>query len=129
MDHQGKKPILEINTQCSTFVTSLKAALISAGLSVVQSFDLRSVRLMHKGCTCPHHGTDQCTCELVVLLVYRSVGGPITLILDGRDGKTFVFVTENAGNSFRTPTMEAISTAIRDAVSTVPNEAVFTGNE
>ncbi len=116
MDHQGKKPILEINTTCSVFVASLKEALTAEGLLVVQSFDLHSARMLHADCTCPNHGTDQCTCELVVLLVYRSVGGPITIVLDGRDGNTFVFATDDAGNTFRPSTIEAIGSAIQNAI-------------
>ena len=33
------------------------------GLQVVRSFDLKVARAAHVGCTCPHHGTDQCDCH------------------------------------------------------------------
>ncbi len=66
--------------------TARAAQLLSeANLRVMRSFDLRSARATHTGCTCPHHGTAQCTCQMVVLLVYGPVGAPVTLVAHGQD--------------------------------------------
>ena len=115
MNIEGKNPLLVIDADCSQFIEPLKKELSDAGLWAVQSFDLRSTRALHEGCTCPNHGTSQCTCELVVLLVYRPVGGPVTLTLDGRDGKTFVFVTDETSKTQRSSTIELIEKAIRES--------------
>jgi len=50
-------------------------ALTRRGFRIIRSFDLRSAMAAHAGCECPHHGTAQCTCQFVVLLVY---GDPST---------------------------------------------------
>jgi hypothetical protein len=63
-------------------------ALTAAGLRVVRSFDLQVARSVHMGCTCPHHGTDQCNCQMVVLLVYEQNKPPLTLVAHGHDGQT-----------------------------------------
>lgn len=62
------------------------AALLGAKFRVVQSFDLASARANHVDCSCPHHGTDLCDCQMIVLLVYGSAGRPVTLTIHGRDG-------------------------------------------
>ena len=115
MNHQGKKPLKVIDIQCARFVEPLKQAFTDAGLWVFQSFDLRSTRALHEGCTCAYHGTSQCTCELVVLLVYRALGDPITLVLDGRDEQTYIFINDERGTSVRPATMEMIERIINQA--------------
>lgn len=115
MNDRGKKPLLELDVYCSEILARLKRDLVDSGLSVVQSFDLRSTRALHDGCTCPHHGTNQCTCELVVLLIYEPKGHPVTLTLDGRDKKTFVFVTDETGGSPRQKMVDLIVSAVLSA--------------
>ena len=112
MNHQGRKPLSVVDVQCSKFVGPLKTAFSEAGLWSFQSFDLQSTRALHEDCTCEYHGTSQCTCELVVLLVYRALGDPITLVLDGRDGQTFVFIVEEKGPSIRPATRDMIERII-----------------
>ena len=64
--------------------------LAKAGFRVVQTFDLQIARLAHPDCACPNHGMDACDCQLVILLVYRKQAAPVTLIIHGQDGKTWV---------------------------------------
>lgn len=56
---------------CEQTVTALTATLAQHGYRIERSFDLRSA--LHGDCPCPHHGTAQCTCQYVVLLVYEMV--------------------------------------------------------
>jgi hypothetical protein len=63
-------------------------ALTAAGLRVMRSFDLQVARSVHIECTCPYHGTDQCNCQMVVLLVYEQNKPPLTLVAHGHDGQT-----------------------------------------
>lgn len=58
------------------------------GLQVEQTFDLQVARLPHTGCSCPHHGTHECSCQMVVLLVCAEGNDTLTLILHGTDGQT-----------------------------------------
>ena len=50
---------------------NLIVALERQGLDVVRSFDLRSSSQAWPGCLCQHHGTADCQCQYVVLLVYN----------------------------------------------------------
>lgn len=78
---------------CDEATAQALTLLSQAGLSVVRSFDLRSARSAHTVCTCPHHGTAECTCQYIVLLVYAREGAPITLVVHGQNGRTeFSFV-------------------------------------
>ncbi|HEY4690703.1 MAG TPA: hypothetical protein VIK33_15415 [Anaerolineae bacterium] len=55
---------------CEQTVSVLTATLTSHGYRVERSFDLRSALHHHSDCPCPHHGTEECSCQYVVLLVY-----------------------------------------------------------
>lgn len=112
MNHQGKKPLRIIDLQCSKFVEPLKKGFTDSGLWAFQSFDLQSTRALHEGCTCAYHGTSQCNCQLVVLLVYRAHGDPITLVLDGRDEQTYLFIVDDKGPAIRSATREVIERII-----------------
>jgi len=68
----------------------VKEKLTNAGFRVVPTFDLHVARSAHPDCPCPHHGTDECNCQLVVLLVYGKQADPATLVVHGQDGKTWV---------------------------------------
>ena len=83
----------------NTFATNHEAAiswidqeLLAQGLIVKPSFDLRAAKSAQKECTCPHHGTNQCDCQIVVLLVYGENEGPISLIVHSQDGKTYLSI-------------------------------------
>lgn len=116
MDLIDKKLITVLDSDCSQFASHLKQVIEEAGLLAFQSFDLRSTRAVHDGCNCPHHGTAQCNCGLVVLLVYRASGNPTSLILDGRDGKTFVYVANDTGRNVRRSTVEFFEKLVQQAI-------------
>lgn len=67
------------------------------GLQIEQTFDLQIARLSHAGCQCPNHGTDQCSCQMVVLLVRDKSNDPLTLILHGNDGQTSFSIVNFSG--------------------------------
>jgi len=69
---------------------------------VVRSFDLRSAMAAHAGCECPHHGTAQCTCQFVVLLIYGdpsagSGGAPVVITAHSRDAQAQVQIVRPTG--------------------------------
>jgi len=88
-------PSLSIDFSCNEALQLTKKHLIEAGLRPVQTFDLHGARLVHDGCTCPNHGTAECDCQMIILLVYGEIAEPATLILHGNDGKTWVSVTND----------------------------------
>ena len=61
------------------------AGLTRHGFRVVRSFDLRSALTTHADCGCPCHGTAQCTCQFVVLLVYSEAGDPVVVTAHSPD--------------------------------------------
>ncbi len=85
----------------------------SAGLKVLRTFDLQVARLAHTECPCPHHGTDQCDCQMVVLLVYGDSIQPISLVAHSHDGKTW-FSLVNTPQQRADPRLEA---TIRQALT------------
>ena len=84
-----------------------------AGFQVMRSFDLKVARAAHLDCTCPHHGTDKCDCQLVVLLVYAKDGPPVTLVIHGHDGQVQVALAETPGQQ---PSAQVVNT-IRAALA------------
>ena len=86
-------PFLSLNCPGDKSLIWLKERLTTANLRVVQTFDLHSTRHALGECPCPHHGTDRCDCQMVVLLVYANTAEPVSLILHSHDGRTwFSFV-------------------------------------
>ena len=71
--------------------------LALADLQVTTSFDLRTARAAHKECACPCHGTAACDCQMVVLLVYGTEACPATLVVHGRDGRTYLSLADTGG--------------------------------
>ena len=112
MNHHGKNPIAIVETNCSLFLMPFINALELAGLWVLKSFDFKKgpTQLMH--CTCSTNCDNQCTCELAVLLVYPKVGNPITLVLDGQEGRTSIFITSEMENQYPTPLTRIIEGAV-----------------
>jgi len=65
-------------------------------MRVMQTFDLRLTSPLKPGyCTCPHHGTDQCDCQMIVLLIYGNEERPVSLILHGNDGQTWLAIADD----------------------------------
>ena len=87
----GKQPILVVNQACDCTVTQVTEQFMSAGYAVVQSFDLLSAM----------DARTRCICQLVVLLVYGKDGPPATVILDGNDISTSIFLENEPERSFR----------------------------
>jgi hypothetical protein len=79
---------LIVEQNCDTALQWANQQLAGAGLRTVRTFDLQDARAGSHDCSCPHHGTEQCDCQMVILLVYGSSNKPITLILHGNNGKT-----------------------------------------
>jgi hypothetical protein len=85
----------------TTFATCHEAAiswidqrLSAIGLVVKPTFDLQVAKSAHTGCTCPYHGTAQCDCQIVVLLVYGGREGPISLVVHSQDGSTYLSMAD-----------------------------------
>lgn len=72
-----------------------KQKLSQTGLRALQTFDLHTARLAQPECACPNHGTEDCNCQMVILMVYGESAEPVTLILHGNDGKTWFSIADD----------------------------------
>ncbi len=90
-DHSA---LIMLAQPCDEAVEWLSRMVGQAGLSVLRTFDLQTARQAKTVCPCPHHGTDQCDCQMVVLLVYQDVREPMALIAHGYEGQTWFSVVD-----------------------------------
>lgn len=126
-------PFLVLEQTCDRVLSWVNRQLTGAGFRVVQTFDLQVARLAHPDCPCPHHGTDDCDCQMVVLLVYQKHDTPATLVIHGQDGRSWVSLASPVGKRAnhhlemairrllipQTPTLPASSEMVYEARSTV----------
>ncbi|MBP1692226.1 MAG: hypothetical protein H6Q37_109 [Chloroflexi bacterium] len=87
-------PFLILDQPCDQAIEWLSKRVTIAGLHIVRTFDLQTARSAHPLCTCPHHGTDQCDCQMVVLLVYGFERQPVSIVVHGHDGQTWFSVVD-----------------------------------
>ena len=91
-------PFLTVEQNSEQTLRLVSETLTEAGFRAVQTFDLQTARRAHLECQCPNHGTTNCNCQLVVLLVYGKQDDLATLILHSEEGTT--------GISLATPASE-----------------------
>ena len=116
-------PFLSMNFSCEDALQWTKDQLLRVGLRTIQTFDLQAARLGLHDCACPHHGTEACDCQLVVLLVYGDVAEPATLILHSNEGKTWVSTSDNPLQRADKKLMNRIRQALESAPSSaLPSE-------
>lgn len=80
---------------CEQALSWAKDQLSKANLHSMQTFDLRAAQHTPENCGCPHHGTKQCDCQMIILLVYENTGDPATLILHGSGGRTWISIADS----------------------------------
>jgi hypothetical protein len=105
--------LLTIEYTCDKAVHWATESLENAGLQVANSFNLQSARATLVHCTCPHHGTADCDCQMVVLLVYGSDGSPATLVAHGHDGQTWLSLVETPEQRPSPQLKESIEMALK----------------
>jgi hypothetical protein len=88
---------LVLDQSCEQVLNWVSERLTRAGLSATQTFNLQVARLAHPDCLCPHHGSSSCTCQMVVLLVYKKHEDPSTLVIHGQEGRAWVSLANPAG--------------------------------
>jgi hypothetical protein len=106
------RPILVLAQTCDQVLSWVRQQLTGVGLRVTQTFDLQVARLAHPDCPCPHHGMDDCNCQMVVLLVYQKQDDPATLVVHGLGGKSWVSLAGPAGKRFN----QHLETVVRRAL-------------
>ena len=108
-----------LRCRCDTAVTEVTEALENAGLRVMPSFDSR---LTGAPTVCPHHGAEQCDCQIVILLVYGPEERPATLMAHGQDGETWISIATAPGQRPSSGLENAIKRAVSPLSVTVMAE-------
>ena len=112
-------PFLSVNRPCDEALRWTKRRLSRAGLRAMQTFDLHTARAGLHDCPCPNHGTEECDCQMVVLLVYGSAESPATLFLHGNDGQTWLSIADEPRQRVDSKLLTGIKQAL-DAPVSVP---------
>lgn len=105
-------PFVCIEHSCYETLQWSKEHLTQAGLRPVQTFDLHTARLSLHDCPCPNHGTDDCDCQMVILLVYGNSGTPETLVLHGNGEKTWLSISDTFDSDATGSLTELIKTTL-----------------
>jgi hypothetical protein len=105
-------PFLVIPEECSEAVQWAFDHLSQSGLQVMQTFHLKAMDFDPVSCSCPHHGTEACECQMVVLLVYENGFPPASLVAHGRDGKTWFMLVDTPQQCIQAGLGTAIQTAL-----------------
>lgn len=69
--------------------------LTAAGMRTVLTFDFQIARSTQVDCTCPHHGTESCNCQIIVLLVYDGNRTPVSLLIHSNDDQTWFYLADS----------------------------------
>jgi hypothetical protein len=105
-----------LEQSCEETISWVTQRLEDIGFRVMVTFDLRIARISHTDCPCPHHGTEQCNCQLNVLLVYKAGSNPVTLLVHGHDGSTWLSLV----NTPQQPVDPRLEAQIRKNLSIPP---------
>lgn len=96
-------------------VKTITEALSGHGFYTLRSFDLRSaMTACEVGCECPHHGTEKCDCQFVVLLIYGAAAEPITLTTHSHNNQTRVQIVRDATTIPDPQLVEQVTAALID---------------
>lgn len=114
-------PFLVLDQTCDQVLVWVSQQLTSASFRVVQTFDLQVARLAHPDCPCPHHGTNACNCQMVVLLIYGKQDDPATLVIHGQDGRSWVSLAGPVGKRFNQHLEVVVRRALIPHISNMPS--------
>lgn len=89
-------PFLSVDSSWEKALHSIQASLSQAGFSTVQTFNLQAAQLSSQESGCLTHESEECDCQLVILLVYGEPAEPATLVLHGNHAKTWLSIPESA---------------------------------
>lgn len=95
-----RAPFLTVNRDCHDAIEWFSDRLRQAGLQVLQTFDFQAAQADHGRCSCLHHGTERCDCQMIVLFVYEAGYPPASIFVHGRDGITWFLLAGSNQNKF-----------------------------
>ncbi|MGA9533677.1 MAG: hypothetical protein WBR18_13250 [Anaerolineales bacterium] len=95
---------MRVATDWQKTVDRLEAFFAEQDLAVIRSFDLQTARGRIQdpaSCPCPYHGSERCTCQYIVLLVYDGEAEPASIVVHGHDRWTQIAIEEQAESQAR----------------------------
>lgn len=101
-------PILTLRQSAQATVAWAMQRLMARGFQVERTFDLHAARMSQVDCPCPYHGTGNCTCQMVVLLVHRPKAQPVTVVVHGHDDQTSLSLVDMADQSMEESIIQAL---------------------
>lgn len=113
--------LLTIHMDSKTATSTVMESLKRVGLQLVQSFDLQTARATQQNCSCPHHGTEQCNCQMVVLLVYPQIREHLTLVIHSHNEQTHISLVDNPHQRPSPELVNLISEALSDIAGSPAN--------
>lgn len=114
--------LLTINKDGKATTRDLTETLAQAGLQIVPSFDLQTARATQTNCTCPYHGTEQCNCQMLVLLIYPQIGEHVTLVIHSHNEQTQISLVDNPQQRPNPELVNLISETLSDIAGSLSNQ-------
>ena len=114
--------LLTINKDGKATTRDLTETLAQAGLQIVLSFDLQTARATQTNCTCPYHGTEQCNCQMLVLLIYPQIGEHVTLVIHSHNEQTQISLVDNPQQRPNPELVNLISETLSDIAGSLSNQ-------
>jgi len=106
---------LTLHQPAETTVAWTMQRLKARGFQVEQTFDLHAARMAQDDCLCPYHGTNDCTCQMIVLLVHSQKAQPVTIVAHGHDGQTSLSLVDTASQSMVEGIIQTLLPAIENS--------------
>ena len=100
--------LLTLHQPAETAVAWTIQRLMAHGFQVERTFDLHAARISQVDCPCPYHGTSDCTCQMVVLLVHNQKTQPVTIVVHGHDAQTSLSLVDIASQSMDEGIIQAL---------------------
>jgi len=101
-----------VEKPCEESMLWLQQRLTREGLRLLRTFDLRGARLSAVDCPCPRHGTGECDCQMMVLLVFVETCPPVALMIHGSSGHSWISVVDRPDQRADPRTILAIQRAL-----------------
>ena len=105
-------PFLVLEKSCNDAIDWVTRHVSNAGLQVQRTFDLQVARHSLAVCPCPHHGTYDCDCQMVVLFVYGNEGQPVSIVAHGYNNQTWFTIVDTPQQRVNTQLERAIEEAL-----------------
>ena len=104
--------ILTLHQPAEKTIAWTMQRLMAYGFQVERTFDLHAARIAQVNCLCPYHGTNDCTCQMVVLLVHRQKAQPVTIVVHGHDDQTCLSLVDLASQTIKEDIVQVLLPAM-----------------